>query len=270
MEKLWENITEFFTTASADLVLKIIGAGAMLFFGFKLIRFGMKLVEKSLKKSRLDEGIQGFIENLLSITLRFMLVISVLMYLGVPAASFIAILTSAGLAIGLALQGSLSNFAGGLMILFFKPFRVNDFIRTDSADGVVQNISIMYTTLKTLDGKKVVIPNAMLSNSIVTDFTWHDTRRVDVSFTTDFTQDVTAITDMLKSLAQSNGKVLPDPAPDAFLERIQDGMLVISLRCWVKTPDWWPTNLQLTADVKRQLEAMSVPLRGQVREIRQI
>ena len=270
MDKLWENIVSFFTTASADLALKIVGAGAMLFLGFKLIRFGLKLFHHSLKKSKLEEGLRGFIENLASISLKFMLIISILMYLGVPAASFIAILTSAGLAVGLALQGSLSNFAGGLMILFFKPFKVNDFIRTSNADGVVQSISIMYTTLKTLDGKKVVIPNAMLSNSVVTDFTWHDTRRVDITFTTDFAQDVGAITDMLKSLADRNEKVLTDPAPEAFLERIEDGMLVITLRCWAKTPDWWLTNLQLTADVKKQLEAMKVPLRGQVRELRQI
>ncbi len=270
MGDLWENVVKFFTTASADLALKIVGAGLMLFVGFKLIRLGMRIFENSLKKSKLEEGLQGFIENLVSICLKFMLIISILMYLGVPAASFIAILTSAGLAIGLALQGSLSNFAGGLMILFFRPFKVNDFIKTDSADGVVQNISIMYTTLKTLDGKKVVIPNAMLSNSVVTDFTWHDTRRIDITFTTDFSQDVNAITSMLKTLANSHSLILPEPAADAFLERMQDGMLVITLRCWAKTPDWWNATLQLTKSAKERLEAMSVPLRGQVREIRQI
>ncbi len=270
MGDLWTNVVTFFTTASADLALKIIGAGAMLFFGFKLIKIAAGLFEKSLRKSKLEEGLQGFLENLVSVALKFILIISILMYLGVPAASFIAILTSAGLAIGLALQGSLSNFAGGLMILFFKPFRANDYIKTDTTDGVVQNISIMYTTLKTLDGKKVVIPNAMLSNSVVTDFTWHDTRRLDISFTTDFSQDVDAITSMLKGLANRTATVLQDPAPDAFLEKMVDGMLIITLRCWTKTPDWWPTNLELTAKAKQQFEAMQVPLRGQVREVRQI
>lgn len=270
MNELWDSASAFFATVSADLALKILGAGAMLFFGFRLIRFGMKLLAKSLKKSKLEKGLQSFLENLVSVSLRFMLIISVLMYLGVPAASFIAILTSAGLAIGLALQGSLSNFAGGLMILFFKPFRVNDFIKTDTAEGVVRDISIMYTTLRTLDGKKVVIPNATLSNSVITDFTWHDTRRFDLTFTTDFTQDVNAITDMLKSLAKGNDKVISDPAPEAFLEKIQDGMLVFTLRCWANTPEWWNANLELTAAAKQRFEMMGVPLRGQVREVRQI
>ncbi|NLX82243.1 MAG: mechanosensitive ion channel family protein [Clostridiales bacterium] len=270
MDKIWNSVLDFFVTASADLVLKIVVAALMVIIGLKLITWLAKLLEKAMDKSKLDPGIKGFLTNTAALFLRFMLVISVLIYLGVPAASFLAILTSAGLAIGLALQGSLSNFAGGLMILFFKPFRVGDFIKTETADGNVQDISIMYTTLRTLDGKKVVIPNAKLSNDVITDFSWYDTRRIDLSITTDFYEDVEKIRNLLLSAAQRNEQVLDDPAPGATLDKIQDGTLVFTLRCWANTKVWWATNIALTAAVKEELVAQKVTLRGPVREVRQI
>lgn len=270
MEKIWESVLSFFSTASADIALRILGALVMLFLGFKVIRIVMKLVAKSFSKSKLDQGILGFLDNAVSVLLKFMLIISVLMYLGVPAASFVAILTSAGLAVGLALQGSLSNFAGGLMILFFHHFRVNDFIKTDNAEGVVQNISIMYTTLKTLDGKKVVIPNSMLSNGVITDFSWYETRRIDLGIMTDFREDAARVRGLLEETAQANPRVLPEPAPAASLDRIQDGALVITLRCWAKTPEWWATSLELNEAAKSRLESEGVKLRAPIRDMRQI
>jgi small conductance mechanosensitive channel len=270
MDNLWEGVLEFLASASADLALKIIGALVMLVIGFKVIKFAMHLFGKSLAKSKLDKGIQGFLENGVSIALHVMLVISILMYIGVPAASFIAILTSAGLAIGLALQGSLSNFAGGLMILFFRPFRAGDFIKTDTAEGNVQNISIMYTTLKTLDGKKVVIPNAMLSNGVITDFSWYENRRIDLTITTDFKEEVQAVRDLLENIAREHEMVLDDPAPAASLDKIQDGALVFTLRCWARTGDWWTTSLALTATAKQRLQEQKITLRGPIREVRQV
>ena len=270
MEKFWADILAFFTNASADLALKLVSSAIMLFVGLKLIKLVMGLLSRALAKSKLDQGLQGFLDSAASISLRTLLVISLMMYLGVPAASFIAILTSLGLAIGLALQGSLSNFAGGLMILAFRHFKAGDYIKTDAADGVVQNISIMYTTLKTLDGKKVVIPNSLLSNGVVTDFTWYDARRIDVSVNTDFNQDIESLTGMLESAARSCALVLDEPAPTAFLERMQDGALVFSLRCWARTPDWWTANLAVTAAVKQALDERGITPRGPVREVRQI
>lgn len=270
MNTIWDNLVKFLTTASADLALKIIGAIALLLVGMKIIKLFIRLMDKALAKSKLDLGIQSFFQNAVSIMLRFILIISILMYLGVPAASFIAILSSAGLAIGLALQGSLSNFAGGLMILFFHPFRTGDFIKTANADGIVQNISIMYTTLKTLDGKKVVIPNSMLSNGVITDFSWYETRRVDISITADFKTDTGLMQQILLNAAKDNPLVLKDPEPAAYLETIQDGLLVFTLRCWVKNPDWWDTYLALTADVKQRLDQHQIQVRGPLREIRSL
>lgn len=270
METFWKEILAFFATASADLALKALSAAVMLLVGLKLINLLMRLLTRSLEKSKWDQGLISFLSSAVSISLRTMLVISLLMFLGVPAASFIAILTSLGLAIGLALQGSLSNFAGGLMILAFRHFKAGDYIKTDNADGVVQQISIMYTTLKTLDGKKVVIPNSLLSNGVVTDFSWYDARRIDLSVTTDLGQDVPGMTALMNRVMQREVRVLTDPEPIAFLEKIQDGALVFTLRCWVKTPDWWPTNLALTAALKDAMDAAGIRPIGPVREMRQV
>ncbi|NLW20394.1 MAG: mechanosensitive ion channel [Clostridiales bacterium] len=270
METFWNEIVTFLSNATADLALKIISAVVMLLVGLKLIKIIRNLMMRSLSKSKLDKSLIGFLDSGAVISLRSLLVISLLMYLGVPAASFIAVLTSLGLAIGLALQGSLSNFAGGLMILAFRHFKAGDYIRTDSADGVVQSISIMYTTLKTLDGKKVVIPNSLLSNGVVTDFSWYDARRVDLSVTTDYAQDVQAVTSALEEAASGCALVLTEPAPTAFLERIQDGTLVFSLRCWARTPDWWSAYLAVNAALKQALDARGIRPVGPVRELRQL
>ncbi|NLM86155.1 MAG: mechanosensitive ion channel family protein [Clostridiales bacterium] len=269
MKNIWESVLDFFAKASADLALKAVVAALLLIIGNKLIGWASFLFGKSLSKSKLEKGVQGFLENLATISLRVMLVISLLVYLGVPAASFIAILTSAGLAIGLALQGSLSNFAGGLMILFFKPFKVGDFIKTDNADGTVLNISIMYTTLKTLDGKKVVIPNAMLSNGVVTDFSWFPTRRIDISFTTTLLTDSKQVCRLLEDVANAHEDVLKDPLPAASLDDFQNGTLSFTLRCWAQTSKWWATKLALTTAIKQALEANNISLSGPVMELRQ-
>lgn len=269
MEQFWGSLKEFLTKATADMALKILFAVVMLIVGFRMINLLMRLFTRSLEKSKLDQGLQGFMDNLVSVLLKTMLVISILIYLGVPAASFIAILTSAGLAVGLALQGSLSNFAGGLMILFFKPFKSGDFIKTDSADGTVQNISIMYTTLKTLDGKKVVIPNALLSNGVVTDFSWYPTRRIDINFTTGTKVDAAQVCRLLEELANAHPDVLKDPLPAAALDSLQNGTLSFTLRCWVNTSLWWPTNLALISSIKKTLDERDIALSGPVREVRQ-
>jgi len=269
MEDIWKSLLDFFVKASADFALKIVVAALLFFVGSRLIRLLGRLFARSMAKSKLDDSVKGFLESLLSISLRVMLVISLLVFLGVPATSFIAILTSAGLAVGLALQGSLSNFAGGLMILFFRPFRMGDFIKTGSAEGTVQNISIMYTTLKTLDGKKVVIPNAMLSNSVITDFSWYETRRIDVSVTLGFSHPVEEVIALMEGAARAESRVLADPPPAASLDRIEDGAQVFTLRCWVKTGEWWATNLAVTRAVKEGLLSGGIRAAAPLREVRQ-
>jgi small conductance mechanosensitive channel len=271
MDNIWKSIEHFFVSFTADAALKVLGALAMLLVGMKAIKILMGLLTKSMEKSKLDRGLLGFVNNLLSFVLRFTLIVSLLIYLGVPATSFIAILSSAGLAIGLALQGSLSNFAGGLMLLFFHPFRVGDYIITQSGyEGTVKDISMMYTTLETLDRRRVVLPNAGLSNGAITNNSASPIRRIDISITTDFTADVPTVRRLLEEAASATPDVLSDPPAVASLDKIQDGLLVFTLRCYASTPDWWATLLMVTEKVKNILEVNHIPLRGPLRDVRQI
>lgn len=271
MENIWKSVQEFFVSFTADAALKIAGTLVMLFVGLKIIKILMRLLTKSFEKSKMDRGLLGFITNLLSFFLRFTLVVSLLIYLGVPATSFIAILSSAGIAIGLALQGSLSNFAGGLMLLFFHPFHVGDYIRTESGfEGNVREISMMYTTLETLDRKRVVLPNAGLSNGVITNNSANPIRRIDITITTDFSADVPTVRRIMQEAASSPPGVLADPPPVASMDKIQDGLLVFTLRCYAKTPEWWDTLLLVTENVKKQLELNKIPVRGPLRDVRQI
>lgn len=271
MEEIWKSIEKFFVSFTADAALKLLGALVMLLVGLKVIRLLMALLSRSMEKSKLDRGLLGFVTNLLSFVLRFTLVVSLLIYLGVPATSFIAILSSAGLAIGLALQGSLSNFAGGLMLLFFHPFRVGDYIRTDSGyEGTVRDISMMYTTLETLDRRRVVLPNAGLSNGAITNNSVSPIRRIDISVTTDFSADAPQVRRLLEEAAATPPGVLTDPPPAAALDKIQDGLLVFTLRCFAKTPEWWDTLLLVTETVKARLDQNQIPVRGPLRDIRRI
>ena len=270
MESIWKSLEQFFISFTADAALKLLGALVMLVAGLKLIKFLMGFVTKAMEKSKLDRGLLGFLDSLLSWTLRITLIISLLIFLGVPATSFIAILSSAGLAIGLALQGSLSNFAGGLMLLFFHPFRAGDYIRTDSGyEGTVKDISMMYTTLETLDRKRVVLPNAGLSNGAITNNSSYPTRRIDVTITTDFSADVPTVRRIMEEAASVSPDVLQDPAPNATLDKIQDGLLVFTLRCYAPNAQWWPALLMVTETVKARLETNEIPVRGPIREILQ-
>ncbi len=271
MEDIWKSVETFFVSFTADAALKLLGTLVMLFVGLKIIKCLMKLLTRSMEKSKMDRGLLGFIANLLSFVLRITLIISLLIYLGVPATSFIAILSSAGIAIGLALQGSLSNFAGGLMLLLFHPFHVGDYIVTQSGyEGTVRDISMMYTTLETLDRRRVVLPNAGLSNGAITNNSANPIRRIDVAIATDFSADVPTVRRVMEEAAAVPPGVLSDPAPAASLDKIQDGLLIFTLRCFAKTPEWWNTLLLVTETVKARLDDHHIPVRGPLRDLRQL
>ncbi len=254
MEQAIGYLRSFFTQATADTALKILGALVMLVTGFFVIKRLVSLLAKSLEKSKLDRGVLSFTTSLASISLKAVLVISIAVYLGVPSASFIAILSSVGLAVGLALQGSLSNFAGGLMLLMFHPFKAGDYIKAGDAEGTVMNIGVMYTTLKTFDGKKVVLPNSTLSNGVVTDFSWYDTRRMDISVSVTYDTDIPRVNALMRGIADGHPLALRDPAPDARLNEVRDGALVFTLRVWCRTPDYWTLIYDLKEQVKAALD----------------
>lgn len=249
-----QNLLKFFSEATADTVLRIVGAVAMLLIGLFVIKHMMRILDRSMEKSKMDQGILSFLGSLISITLRSILIIMVASSLGVPSTSFIAILSSIGLAIGLALQGSLGNFAGGLMLLWFHPFRVGDYIKNDMVEGTVVSMNIMYTQLATFDKKKVIVPNSALSNGVVTNFSAFDSRRVDLSFQLAYDSDVNAVKALMVGIANRHPLVLETPASEARLASVQNGLLNFTLRCWCRTPDFWTVTFDLTEGLKQAFD----------------
>ncbi len=255
-----KNITGFLSQATADTILRIIGALVMLFAGFFAIKHIMRWLEKSMARSKLDLALLSFAGSLVSILLKAILIISIATYLGVPSTSFIALLSTLGLAIGLALQGSLGNFAGGLMLLLFHPFRVGDYIKCDAVEGSVVSMNIMYTQLATFDKKKVIVPNSALSNGVVTNYSAFEQRRVDLSFTLPADADIETVKALMNKQAAGHPLVLGDPAPDARMGAVQGGQLVFTLRCWCRTPDFWQVTFDLNEGIKQAFDRAGLRL----------
>lgn len=209
---------------------------------------------------RLNKTIRTFLGHVITICLYIIVSIITIMILGLELSAFSAALASAGLAIGLALQGGLSNIAGGVMVVAFKPFEVGDYVETSGVGGTVTDIGIFYTTLTTPDNKKVVIPNGTVSNAVITNYSTHETRRIDFDFTISYTADIDVAKKVLYACAQADERVLTDPAAKVMITAHNDSSIGIRLRVWVKSEDYWDVNFALMEQVKRSFDQFGVEI----------
>ena len=263
-----KGVLGFFSQATADAALRILGAVAMVAIGLFVIKQVMRLFDRYTKNKKLDQGVMSFLSSLLKITLRVVLFIMAATYLGVPNTSFIAILSSIGLAVGLALQGSLGNFAGGLMLLTFHPFRVGDYIQAGDVAGTVSSINILYTQLNTFHNKLVIVPNSTLSNGVVTNFSALSTRRVDINFLVAAGSDIETVKGLMNGAANEHPLVLEIPGPAAPMDGMNKGLMSFSLRCWVKTADFWTVTYDLNERLKKEFDSRNILLPPPPSEIR--
>lgn len=256
----FEKILEFLFNLAASLGAKLLAALIILTVGCKLIKFIKKWLKTSPKLDKVDLGVRTFLVSFSGIALYVFLFITIAMTLGIPTTSFITALASCGVAIGLALQGALSNLAGGIMILVFKPFKIGDYITTPDAAGTVSDITIVYTILKTPDNKVITIPNGTLTNSVVVNYSAVETRRVDLSFTTAYDCDVDKVKGILMNVVTSHEKVLQDPAPFARLTKHGESALEYTVRVWCKSADYWEVNFDLVETVKKEFDANGISI----------
>ena len=208
-----------------------------------------------------DLALQGFISTLANIVLKVLLLVSVASMIGIETTSFVAAIGAAGLAIGLALQGSLANFAGGVLILLFRPFRIGDWIEAQGVSGTVDSIQIFHTVLRTGDNKTVIMPNGSLSNGIITNTNRQPTRKVVFDVGVDYDADLQKARNVLLELAQ-DPRVLQDPAPQAVISTLGDSSITVSLRIWTKTADYWDVMFMLNEHARDRLRAGSCNTRG--------
>lgn len=210
-----------------------------------------------LKRRQVDPSLHGFIESLSSIILKALLLVSVASMIGVETTSFIAVIGAAGLAIGLALQGSLANFAGGVLILVFRPIRVGEWIEAQGVAGTVHSIQIFHTVLKSGDNKTIVVPNGSLSNGHITNYSREPRRRADINIGIDYSADIKLAREILLEIAEDE-RVLRDPEPVVFVTGLGDSSVNLSLRVWVVTGDFWPVTFSFTERVKERFDEAGI------------
>ncbi|TNF87140.1 MAG: mechanosensitive ion channel [Gammaproteobacteria bacterium] len=252
-----DTAVEMTMTYGPQLILAIL----VLVIGLWIINRFVRLMGAGMEKSNTEPTLAKFLCNLASVVLKALLLISVASMIGIETTSFIAVLGAAGLAIGLALQGSLANFAGGVLVLMFRPYKVGDFIDAQGVMGTVHEIQIFNTILKTPDNKVIIVPNGSISNGIITNFSVEATRRVDFVFGIGYSDDIAKAKATIERLVKEDGRALADPAPQIVVSELGDSSVNITTRVWVNAADYWGLFFDLTEKVKLTFdqEGISIP-----------
>ena len=240
--------------------MKLLGAIIVLVVGLYVIKLVKKFIRTSPKLNKMDKSLRTFLVSFSSVVLSVVLVITVAAILGVPATSFLTILASCGLAVGLALQGSLSNFAGGVLILLFKPFKVGDFIDAGGKLGTVTEINVVYTVLTTLDNKRITIPNGSITNAVVENYSAEDLRRVDLVFTASYTNDLNKVKSIISDVIAKHPLALQDPAPFVRMSNHAVNALEYTVRIWCKNADYWDVYFDVIEQVKQAFDANDISI----------
>ena len=255
-----EKVLEKLITGASDLLIKILISLIILVIGFRLI----SLLEKSLKKEHklkaLDESAKGFVISFVVISLKILLFVIILSIIGVPMASLVTIVGSCAVAIGLALQGGLSNIAGGLMILIFKPFKVGDYISVNNLEGTVKSITMFYTTVTTIDNKIIQLPNGNLSNSNIINYSYNKKRRVDIDVSVSYNTDIDKVKKVLNSIIDKHELILEDEDKVVRLKTHADSALVFTLRVWTKTENYWNVYFDLMESIKKEFDKNKIEI----------
>ena len=250
MNQFWHKARDFFTDVLLANVPRIIIALVLLWVGFRLVNYLTRMVRKIMQAREMDKSLQDFLGSLIGIMLKVLIIMSVMQMIGVAVTSFIAILGAAGLAIGMALQGTLQNFAGGVIILLLKPFKVGDFIEQGSISGTVTSIQIFNTVLSTPDNKVVIVPNSQLATNSLINYTKSEVRRVDVSVGIRYDESINKVRKLLLDLASAYPEVLKEPAvPVVHVTSMGESSVNLQLRLWAKTEDYWPLYFSLNQAV---------------------
>lgn len=242
--------------------LEVLAALVAFFIGRLVIRWIRKIVRRSFERSGADKGVEQFVDSLLKYGLYALLVFSLISSLGFDTTSVAAVLASGGVAIGLALQGSLSNFAGGVLILLLKPFVVGDYIieDTNGKEGTVKEIQIFYTKLSTIDNKTIVIPNGMLTNNSITNATAKDERQLDLRVGISYDADIRQAKSVIENLLVKDECIIKNEQINVFVHELADSAVVLGIRAWVKNEEYWTTRWRLLEEIKLSLDENGIEI----------
>jgi len=255
------KIIEFLQTDGLAFGIDLLLALVIFFVGRFAIRMVVRALAKTMQKNGVEKTLETFICNLVSMALLVVVVIAAIGQVGIQTTSFIAIFGAAGLAVGLALQGSLSNFASGVLIVLFRPYKVGDFVEAAGISGSVDQVQILTTVLKTGDNKQVIVPNSQIMNSIITNYSAHDTRRLDMVVGVSYEDDLDKVRKTLEEIIAADDRILKDPAPNIAVAELADSSVNFIVRPWCATSDYWPLMWDLTETIKKRFdqEGISFP-----------
>lgn len=256
----WQVIANKAYELSTEWVIKLLGALIILLIGKIVISFVVGAIKKLLNRYSVDSTIVGFVETLTKVSLQVVLWIMVLGNLGVKTTSFIAIVGSAGLAVGLALQGSLSNIGAGVLLIILRPFKIGDYITAGGQSGTVKNLGIFNTLMITPDNKEIIIPNSKIAGDSITNFSAQETRRVDFTFGIGYDDDLRAAKEILNDIVKSDSRVLNEPAALIAVSELGDSSVNFVVRAWVKTPDYWSFFFDTIEKVKLTFDEKGISI----------
>ncbi len=238
----------------------LIGAIATLVIGFFVAKIITGLIRRALVRAGIDETLVKFAGNIVQMALMVMVAIAGLEQLGVNTTSFAAVLAAAGLAVGLAFQDSLSNFASGVLVIIFRPFSVGDFVEAGGVSGIVEEVQIFTTVLRTPDNKRVIVGNSQITADAITNYSANDTRRVDMVFGIGYTDDIAKARQIIAGILEADERVLAEPAVTIAVNELADSSVNFVVRPWVATPDYWDVHFAVTEKVKLAFDAAGVSI----------
>jgi small conductance mechanosensitive channel len=258
----WDKLTdaEYLATVGLPLLGSLVAAIATFFIGKWIAQRLIKVLRAAMRKAHMDDTLADFLSNLLYGVALAVIIIAAMGHLGVETTSAAAILGGAALAIGLSLQGQLSSLAAGVMLIMFRPFKKGDFVQIGGTTGVVDEIKIIYTVMKTLDNQLVVVPNANITTQTITNFSALPTRRIDLTVGIGYDSDLRKAKQLLEEIINSEPRRLEDPAPTVQVKELADNSVNFAVRLWVNSGDWWATRCDLTERIKLSFDEQGIEI----------
>lgn len=254
----WTALIELIQTNGLEFGKNLVIAIAIFYFGRLVVALIVRGLRNVMHARDVDDTLQSFLGNLVRMALMVVVVVAAISQLGIQTTSFIAIFGAAGLAIGLALQGSLSNFAAGVLIVLFRPYKVGDFVEAAGISGSVEQVQILTTVLKTPDNKSIIVPNSQIMNSVITNYSANDTRRVDMVFGVSYDDNLDKVRETISEIVAADDRVLADPACQIEVSELADSSVNFIVRPWVKTEDYWAVHFALTERIKKRFDEVGI------------
>ena len=256
----WAELSETIQTTGVEFAINLVAAIIIFLVGRMVARLLTRGLHGLMQRQKADPILETFVCNLVYWGLMAFVVIAAITKLGIQTASLIALIGAAGLAVGLAMQGSLANFAAGVLIVMFRPYRVGDWIEAAGISGSVQEVQILTTTLKTGDNKRVIVPNGQIMDSIITNYSANDTRRVDMVVGVSYDDDIDEVRKTLQELVEAEDRIHKEPAPQIVVGELADSSVNFYVRPWVATADYWPVKFDLTEKIKKRFDEVGISI----------